>query len=95
VQRAAGIAEAVVDLGMTDWHTYAIEWHTAGARFSVDGRPVLACEMSPQGPLGFVMWLDNQYAVVTPWGRFGCGWLETPECQALEVDALTIKAGVG
>ena len=37
----------------------------------------------PPGPLGFVAWIDNQYAVATPRGelRFGaltCGpqWLE-------------------
>jgi len=52
---------------------------------------VLEDAPSPRGPLGFVMWPDNQYMVVKPWGRFGWGLLKAPGRQWLEVDRLVIK----
>ena len=58
---------------------------------AMDGDTVLACETSPRGPLGFVMWLDNQYMVVTPWGRFRYGWVASPGRQWMEVDSLSIE----
>ena len=92
-QRAMGVREAALEIAMTHWHTYVIEWDRNGTRFSVDGGQILESESSPAGPLGFVMWLDNQYAVVTPWGRFGYGLLESPERQWMEVDSLSIEPG--
>jgi hypothetical protein len=91
-QRAIGVSEALVETDMTAWHTYAIKWGIERAYFSVDGQAVLDCDTSPRGPLGFVMWLDNQYAIVTPWGRFGYGRLDAPGRQWMEVDALAIEA---
>jgi hypothetical protein len=37
------------------------------------------------------MWLDNQYLVVTPWGRLRWGLLDTPGRQWLEVSELAIE----
>ena len=76
---------------MTMWHSYEIDWVDEGSSFKVDGREVLRCTSSPRGPLGFVMWLDNQYAVVTPWGRFGHGLLEVRGEQWMEVRSLSIR----
>lgn len=90
-ERAMGVSEAALEVSMTEWHTYAIEWGVERASFGVDGQPVLESGSSPRGPLGFVMWLDNQYAVVTPWGRFGYGLLDSAERQWLEVDSLSIE----
>jgi len=92
-QRAIGVSEALVEADMTVWRTYVIEWGIERARFSVDGESVLDCDTPPRGPLGFVMWLDNQYAVVTPWGRFGYGRLNSPGNQWMEVDMLVIEPG--
>jgi hypothetical protein len=93
-QRAIGVSEAPIGAAMMEWHTYIIEWDVATARFFVDGELVLACATAPRGPLGFVMWLDNQYAIVTPWGRFGYGLLDAPGRQWMEVDALVIEPGL-
>lgn len=90
-QQAIGVSEAALEASMTEWHTYTIAWGAKVARFSVDGEPALECASSPGGPLGFVMWLDNQYAVVKPWGRFGYGLLDAPGRQWMEVDRLTIE----
>jgi hypothetical protein len=92
-QAALGVSEATVPAPMTDWHSYAIEWESRRVRFSVDGELMLKSQSSPGGPLGFVMWLDNQYAVVTPWGRLGYGLLQSPGRQWMEVDTLSIEPG--
>ena len=54
---------------------------------------MLSCNTPPKGPLGFVLWLDNQYMVVTPWGKFGYGLLESPGQQWLEISELRIANG--
>jgi hypothetical protein len=92
IQRVLKVHEASLQVDMTDWHTYVIEWGVRATHLEVDGQTVLACRAPPRGPLGFVMWLDNQYLVATPWGRYRYGWLETPGRQWLEVDWLSIEA---
>ncbi len=91
IQRALNVQEAAVKMEMTAWHTYVVEWGTERAEFYVDGKPVLENAPSPRGSLGFVMWLDNQYMVVTPWGRLGWGLLDVPGRQWMEVDWLAIE----
>ncbi|MBN1581541.1 MAG: family 16 glycosylhydrolase [Anaerolineae bacterium] len=90
-QRAIGVREATVKTEMTDWHTYSLEWRVRTVLFCVDGTLVLESDRSPRGPLGCVIWLDNQYMVVTPWGRFGYGRLDAPGKQWMDVDRLTIE----
>jgi len=89
-QRAIAVSEAHLDVEMADWHTYVVQWTAQRARFWVDGTLVLDSDRPPRGRLGFVMWMDNQYAIVTPWGRFGHGCVNAPGRQWLEVDSLTI-----
>jgi hypothetical protein len=91
IQRAINVREATVEVEMTGWHTYTLEWGVQRSRFSVDGSPVLEDAPSPRGPLGFVMWLDNQYMVATPQGRFKWGCLDVPGRQWMEVDSLAIE----
>ncbi len=91
-QWAIGVDEAVVPVKMTAWHTYTIDWQKKSVRFMVDGQLLLNCNSSPKGPLGFVMWLDNQYMVVTPWGRFGYGLLDKAGKQWLEVSQLIVDS---
>jgi hypothetical protein len=90
-QRAIGVSEALVPAEMTDWHTYRLEWDVCRARFHVDDTCFLDCETSPRGPLGFVMWLDNQAMVATPWGRFAHRVLPTSAPQWMDVASLTIE----
>lgn len=83
IQRLCGAQEALLPAELTTWHTYTLEWHAQEALFQVDGREVLRAPNPPTRPLGFVAWLDNQFALATPRGllRFGtlsCGpqWFE-------------------
>jgi hypothetical protein len=92
-QQAIRVSEASIGVDMTAWHTYVLEWGTDRARFLVDDRVVLDCDTPPQGRLGCVIWLDNQYAVVTPWGRLGYGLLDAPGRQWMELESLSIEPG--
>ena len=91
IQRALNVREATVEAEMTGWHTYTIEWGTERTHFSIDGGRVLEDAPSLRGPLGFVMWLDNQYMVVTPQGRLGWGLLDVTGRQWMEADRLAIE----
>lgn len=89
-RRAIGVAERLVPVAMTDWHIYTIDWRREGAAFYVDGALLLRTNTAPAGPLGLVIWLDNQYMQVTPWGRFAWGLVEKPQAEWLEVAWLCI-----
>jgi hypothetical protein len=89
-QRAMAVSEALVDASMTEWHTYQLEWGIQRARFSVDGRLILDCDPPPRGPLGFVMWIDNQAMIATPQGRFGWQALGVRQRQWMDIAALDI-----
>lgn len=90
IQRSLKVQETLLEVEMAEWHTYCLEWKAGWTTFTVDGEPVLEGGPSPAGPLGFVMWLDNQYMVATPWGRFGWGLLDSPGQQWMEVDHLQV-----
>jgi hypothetical protein len=90
-QKAIHVSEAMVPVEMTEWHMYELNWQSKTAHFSVDGQTVLECQTPPRGPLGFVLWLDNQFMVATPWGSFKYGLLAAPGQQWLEVSELEIK----
>ena len=85
------ISFAPIDLPLTDWHHYELQWRPQGCTFAVDGKMILQTAYSPRGPLGFVCWVDNQYMVVTPWGRLRWGLLDIPDTQWMEVDELQIQ----
>lgn len=93
VGRRLGIAAAPLAVDLRDWRDYRLEWRGDGCRFLVDGAPVLTTPAAPRGPLGFVCWLDNQYLVLTPRGRFRAGVLPVAQEQWLEVSDLTIRRG--
>ncbi len=90
IQQSLGISEAVLPGDMTQWHRYILEWRADGADFWVDDRLVLRAPKAPRGPLGFVAWMDNQYAIATPQGRFGWGLLPVTAVQWLEISSLAI-----
>lgn len=92
VQRVTGAVEA--ELGelaatATEWHDYALEWRRDVAVFWVDGVEVLRAADPPSGPLGFVAWVDNQYAMATPRGVLKFGTLATG-AEWLELDTVRI-----
>lgn len=73
------------------WHDYALEWRSDGVKFWVDGVLVHETPVSPAGPLGFIAWIDNQYAVASASGHFAFGVLPVSEAQHLEVSGLRLE----
>jgi len=92
LKRLSGACEALVPVPMTDWHTYTIDWFKDKAYFRVDGVEILRVLQPPTRPLGFVAWLDNQYAVVTPRGVLRFGTVESHEPEWFELDTIRIEA---
>ncbi len=89
LQRLTGAREAHLTASLADWHEYTVEWRLDRARFFVDNTPVLDVLGPPPGPLGFVAWIDNQYAVVTPQGLIRFGTV-TSAAEWLEIDWIRI-----
>ncbi len=93
IQRALAIGECQLDERLlSERHVYRLDWRLDGARFTVDERVVLETPFAPRGPCGFVAWLDNQYAIVTPRGRFGAGVMPVESAQWLRLFDLRIEA---
>lgn len=92
VRQRLGIHAAAIDADMTQFHDYHIDWRADGVNFTVDGRTILNATTGPRGPLGFVCWIDNQFLVMTPRGRFRAGVLPTTREQWLEVAGLRLGA---
>jgi hypothetical protein len=91
-QRAIGVSEYLLDTKLlTEMHTYTIDWQPKSVTFRVDGRAVHRSATSPRGPLGVIAWIDNQYAVVTPQGRFGFGLLPVRQEQTLVLQSVNVN----
>lgn len=79
-----------VNLDVSQWHDYSIQWLRNSCTFNVDGTEILSTACSPHPPLGLVIWIDNQYAAWTRDGRYTYGTLENPAAW-LEIANLTIQ----
>ncbi|NDJ75735.1 MAG: hypothetical protein GYB65_05715 [Chloroflexi bacterium] len=90
-QWALGVSETELPASLAQPHTYELDWLVDGAVFRVDGQVVHTTTRSPKGPLGFIAWIDNQYAVVTPQGRFRFGLLNVDKQQWLALDRVEIQ----
>lgn len=93
-QRAINVSEFALEAAILhEPHHYSLEWTPGQVLFSVDGQLVHQAGVAPRGPLGLIAWIDNQYAVVTPQGRFGFGLLPVTAPQALIIDQVEISVG--
>ena len=82
---------AAIDISLTEWHDYAFDWQIDKVIFRVDGRTVLDSPISPRGPLGMVIWMDNQFAAWRPDGRLQWGVLRCEEETWVEIEHLPIN----
>ncbi len=76
----------------TQWHRYQLDWRENSVSFDVDEVQVFESPVSPNPPLGLVIWIDNQYAAFTPEGKIGFGVLRNPEPAWLEIKDLDITS---
>ena len=82
-----GIALSV---DVTQWHRYRLDWREDRVSFEVDEVQVFESGVSPNPPLGLVIWIDNQFAAFTPEGKIGFGVLENPEPAWLEIKDIEV-----
>lgn len=73
-----------------EWRTYSLEWQAARVSFMVDGQQIFTAAAAPRGPLGLVIWIDNQYAAFQPSGKLSMGTSESPAPAWLEVESIQI-----
>lgn len=91
-QVALGVNEAALDPSLlAQFHHYRIDWSADEAVFAVDGAVVLRARRVARARLGFIAWIDSQYAIVTPQGRFGRGLLEIRREQGLALRDISIS----
>jgi hypothetical protein len=83
--------ETLLDLDMTQWHDYALDWLTNESVFSVDGKEVMRAAKPPQVALGFAAWVDNYRATATPDGQYEFAYVDVPEPQWMELVFQTDK----
>ena len=74
----------------TVWHEYRLDWQLNGVSYIVDGNPIFTTPISPDGPLGLVLWIDNQYAAFTPQGKISVGTLSSDTPFWLELENLSV-----
>lgn len=93
-QTARLVAQDAVSLGLdldpTIWHDYTLNWQSDFVEFTIDERVVLRTSISPRGPLGLVLWIDNQFAAWRPDGGIGYGVLPTQDSW-LEIQDLRLN----
>jgi hypothetical protein len=91
-QRAIGVSEYLLDANLlNEMHTYTIDWRHDSVTFRVDGRAVHRSSTAPRGPLGLIAWIDNQYAIVTPQGRFGFGLVPVEQEQTIVLQHISLN----
>jgi len=75
-----------VSVDVTKWHRYRLEWSPNRSAFWVDEARVLESPVSPNPPLGLVIWIDNQYAAFTPQGKLRWGLEADSQSEWLEIE---------
>jgi hypothetical protein len=90
MQKFSGTAETLIMEDMREWHTYSLEWLEKEAAFWVDDKLIMRTPWSPTQKLGFVAWIDNEYAVAKPDGTLKFG---KTECKSrwLDMDSVEIE----
>jgi hypothetical protein len=88
--RAPALQSQSQGVDVTQWHTYRLEWSPKRMLWYVDDALVFESPVSPNPPLGIIIWIDNQYAAFTPEGKIACGVLEGGK-EWLEIEDLVIS----
>jgi hypothetical protein len=85
IQRIAWVSEAQLPHYLNAWHSYEISWEEFSARLYMDKVEVPKTDHPPNGPLVFLAWIDNQYALASPQGEMRFGIVPAKSPQTLEL----------
>lgn len=77
----------LLDIDPSGWVQYTLTWRRSSVTFYADDRIVFETGIAPQGPLGLVIWMDNQYAAWEPNGSLSFGTL-AGESATMEIEDL-------
>jgi hypothetical protein len=78
---------------LTEWHQYGLVWEAHQIYLTLDGQKILESPLSPRGPLGLVLWIDNQFFAWAPNGRINYGNLETVRPAWIEIKDFNLEQG--
>jgi hypothetical protein len=81
----------LLELDLTQWHEYRLGWSVDQVSFSVDDKAVFETKVVPNGPLGVVIWIDNQYAAFLPSGEIKTGTLANNVPAWMEIENIEIN----
>jgi len=70
---------------VTIWNQYVLLWRSNKVDFLINGKQQWSTTVVPQGRLGLVIWIDNQYAAFPPNGRIKMGVLPSTISHWMEV----------
>jgi hypothetical protein len=77
----------------TQWHSYGLDWEDGKVFFTVDGEELFQTGLAPQGRLGLVIWIDNQFAAFRPEGTIHYGRLPYDLPARLDVCGISLSTG--
>lgn len=77
-------------LDLKGWHEYQIHWDTSQVNFFLDDREIFETPLTPQGPLGLVIWVDNQFASWMADGKIRMGTIKNPQPAWIELKDLNL-----
>ena len=83
---------AALSYDVTAWREYRLDWTTGEVHFQLDSKTVFSTQVSPLGPLGLVLWVDNQYTALPPAGRLRYGTLPNPHPAWIELAGLSLTS---
>ena len=79
-----------MDVDPAEWRDYQLRLSTDHVAFAVGSVIVFETNVAPRGPLGLVIWIDNQFAAWRPEGSAATGLLAGPTA-ALEIEDLQVR----
>lgn len=80
-----------INVDVTNWQTYQLVWRKERVEFFVNDLQIFSTAAAPKGKLGFVLWIDNQYAAFPPQGKLSFGTVPTEQESSLEIKSLSIS----
>jgi len=83
---------ALIPGDVTTWHSYTLDWQIDRVTFALGEQVILSTTVAPNGPLGLVIWIDNQFAALPPDGKLRFGRLANSQPAWLEIEGMKIDA---
>ena len=80
-----------INLDVTQWNQYTGQLEQSLVRFKIDKAEIFRTKVAPRSPLGFVIWIDNQFASFPPNGKLAYGTMKNSRPAWIEVKQIEIS----